>query len=582
MIVALKAPHIPFSSPPRMAKRYENVIFPVPPTFDLDVARSKPGLQKNVLKARTWHTAIPAYGDFQAWVRAYTRCAMTIDDSVGRLLAALDASGAARNTLVIYTSDQGYSLGELGLCEKHYAYEQVMRVPMLVRFPQQPRPGSPPADLVCHLDVPATIMDLCVGQLPGSMLGRSWRELFEASGPKRPALRTEVFFDFWHPRDDFLPAMQAVRTASHKLIAYEYEPFEELYDLETDPHEANNLIEDPAHADVRAELEGRLAKWKRDTDWAPRIQAQIRSVYVAGPLSREEDAREGAALAAVGFDALVAGRAPRWRRLTAVDGLFQLGELQAAKRPEIVYVALALERLGPFDPFITLQLVGRLANSRFAPLAFAGFTGGERIWLNEGYARLGGRDARRATDRQQRLQPAARRRAQRRRAARPALAGHAAGLADHRHRSAREDPLGVAALERQHRAGGRSIAIGAIPARQRCEARVDLDGAKARKLQRRRERAVGDRRARARDEGAAVAQARIEDFEGDRQQRAVVRGERRICRQAEWGARRMQDARDREHHAQLGDALELANARAGEQDRRRSAADPDAAPRDTG
>ncbi len=387
MIVGLKAPHIPFSSPPRMAKRYENVIFPVPPTFDLDVARSKPGLYKNVLKARTWHTAIPAYGDFQAWVRAYTRCAMTIDESVGRLLAALDASGAARDTLVIYTSDQGYSLGELGLCEKHYAYEQVMRVPMLVRFPQQPRPGAPPSDLVSHLDVAVTIMDLCVGQVPASMLGRSWRALAEAA---HSPLRTEVFFDFWHPRDDFLPAMQAVRTASHKLIAYEYQPLEELYDLETDPHEANNLIQDPAHADVRADLEARLAKWKRDTGWAPRIQAQIRSVYVAGPLSREEDAREGAALAAVAFDALVAGRAPRWRRLTSVDGLFDLGDPQAAKRPEIVYVAIALERLGPEDPFITIQLVGRRANARFGPLAFAGFTGGERIWMNEGYARAEG------------------------------------------------------------------------------------------------------------------------------------------------------------------------------------------------
>jgi hypothetical protein len=86
----------------------------------------------------------------------------------------------------------------------------------------------------------------------------------------------------------------------------------------------------------------------------------------------------------------VAGRAPRWRRLAAVDGLFDLGDPQAAKRPEIVYVAIALERLGPEDPFITLQLVGRRANTRFGPLAFAGFTGGERLWMNEGYARSEG------------------------------------------------------------------------------------------------------------------------------------------------------------------------------------------------
>ncbi len=386
MTVGLKAPHIPFMYPPRMAKRYANVIFPTPATFDQDPALTRPGLYKNALKARKWPSAIPAYGSFQEWLRAYTRCAMTIDESVGRLLAALDESGAAEDTLVIYTSDQGYSLGELGLCEKHYAYEQVMRVPMIVRFPRPVRPGSPPSDLVSHLDVAATILDLCVGQVPATLRGESWRKLLEAESPERPALRTEVFFDFSHPRDDFLPAMQAVRTARYKLIDYEYQPQQELYDLVEDPNEAVNRIGDPSLAGVRADLAGRLAHWKRETEWAPRIQAPIVSVYLAGPLSQQEDARQGASLCAVKFAALVNGKSTGWRRLASAGGDFELKESLASKRPAIVYVAIALERLGAEDPFIAIQLAGQHPAGPIVPLAFAGFLGGERIWMNEAYA----------------------------------------------------------------------------------------------------------------------------------------------------------------------------------------------------
>ncbi len=109
LIVGLKSPHIPFTYPERMKEYYEDTAFPEPETFYLDYSDSKPGLANNMLNAREWRAAIPAYGSFQEWVRSYTRLATTIDQSVGTVMNAVEDAGLNDNTIFIYTSDHGYS-----------------------------------------------------------------------------------------------------------------------------------------------------------------------------------------------------------------------------------------------------------------------------------------------------------------------------------------------------------------------------------------------------------------------------------------------------------------------------------------
>ena len=157
-------------------------------------------------------------------------------------MSAVEDAGLNDNTIFIYTSDHGYSLGEFNMCEKHYAYEQIMRIPMIARFPDQKRAGNPPPDMVMLMDLAPTLMDYCAGEIPLEMEGKSWRILEEPKGDREEPLREEIYFDFWHNQQEILPPMQAVRTERYKLIDYEYMPYKELYDLEKDPFEKENLI----------------------------------------------------------------------------------------------------------------------------------------------------------------------------------------------------------------------------------------------------------------------------------------------------------------------------------------------------
>src|SRR5690606_42057446 len=157
-----KAPHIPFTPPERMQGAFEDITFPAPETFRLDYSKSKPGLAHNLINARQWPAAIPKYGSFHNWVRSYTQLASTLDESLGTIMTALEQSGELENTIIIFTSDHGYSLGGFNLCEKHYAYEQVMRVLLLVRFPGHRQPGHPPVDMIAHTYISATLLYICL------------------------------------------------------------------------------------------------------------------------------------------------------------------------------------------------------------------------------------------------------------------------------------------------------------------------------------------------------------------------------------------------------------------------------------
>jgi arylsulfatase A-like enzyme len=366
LIVGLKAPHIPFTYPERMKEYYKDTEFPEPETFYFDYSESKPGLSNNLINAREWRAAIPAYGSFQEWVRSYTRLATTIDQSVGTVMDAVEDAGLNDNTIFIYTSDHGYSLGEFNMCEKHYAYEQIMRIPMIARFPDQQREGNPPSDMVMLMDLAPTVMDYCAGKIPDEMEGESWRVMEESKGERDEPLREEIFFDFWHNQREILPPMQAVRTERYKLIDYEYIPYKELYDLEKDPFEKENLIDNAGYKTVKKNLEKRLAKWKKETDWVKRDKIQLNTIYIAESIDSKQPKADD-----------ILSKNSRWNSLQRENGVF---DLSAYSQSKTYYIAIPVNNACDYDPFITLRITN--SENKKAAIPYLGYYKGELIYSN--------------------------------------------------------------------------------------------------------------------------------------------------------------------------------------------------------
>jgi len=384
LLVGLKSPHIPFTFPDRMKTLYNDVVFKEPETFNLNYSKSKPGLSNNLINAKTWSGAIPKYGSFQEWVRSYTRLATTIDESVGQIMDAVSEAGLKENTIFIYTSDQGYSLGEFSLCEKHYAYEQIMRVPLIVRFPNQKSPGNPPSDMVMNMDIAPTVMDYCTGNVPGDMSGKSWRVLLEPKNAKRKPLREEVFFDFWHRAREILPPMQAVRTEQYKLIKYEYQPYEELYDLVNDPLEKTNLTDDIKYSSIKGNLEKRLESWKKNTGWSDRTSVNLNSIYISKSSSLSEGQQGSPELLNPKIREIT-GNNEIWKKLTRQGSLFNLKDfIPDEAGDQSLYIAIPLRNGAKFDPFISLSITFP-NNKKALPAALTGYFEGKEIYMNMAY-----------------------------------------------------------------------------------------------------------------------------------------------------------------------------------------------------
>jgi arylsulfatase A-like enzyme len=371
LIVGLKAPHIPFDYPERMKDRLTDAVFDKPTTW----SEPKPGLQGNCLPATEFPPAIPAYGNFQNWVRSYSRLALTIDDSVGTIVKAVDEAGAADRTMVIYTSDQGYSLGEFGLSEKHYAYEQVMRVPMIVRYPRLIEPGTDRPQMVLNLDLAPTILDLAGAKPLEGMDGESWARLFRGENPE---WREDFFFAYTNEWVDPLPPMHALRTETHKLIVHESKPVRELYDLAADPLERHDLYDDPSAASVRADLEKRLETVKADLQFAPREVRLLEQAWIIGPVAEEDEAALRASL--------LAGEIPADAQWSSQPFDFAAHGIAPG---DSFYVAVPVERLTPYDPYVTFDFItpGTFRKHGRQGVPFAAYTGKGLLWMNRAYAK---------------------------------------------------------------------------------------------------------------------------------------------------------------------------------------------------
>ena len=216
-----------------------------------------------------WLAAANPSGDaltswkYQRFIADYMRVVAGLDAAVGRVLDHLDATGLAANTVVVYTSDQGFFLGDHGWFDKRWMYEESLRTPLLVRWPGVVAPGSVNTDLVMNLDFAQTLLDIGGVPAPASMQGRSIVPLLRGETPAdwRDAIYYQYFaYPDWH----MVQRQYGVRTHRYKLIHY-YEIGEwELFDLARDPDELNSVYDDPAYADVVASLKQRLDRLRAE------------------------------------------------------------------------------------------------------------------------------------------------------------------------------------------------------------------------------------------------------------------------------------------------------------------------------
>jgi arylsulfatase A-like enzyme len=198
---------------------------------------------------------------YQRYLRDYLACIQSVDDNVGRLLDYLKSSGLDRNTLVIYTSDQGFYLGEHGMYDKRFMYEESLRMPFLVRWPAGIAAGSRSDRIGLNVDFAPTFLDLAGLPVPADMQGRSLAPLLRGTAPGD--WRTSMYYRYYHdPGDHNTRAHYGVRTNTHKLIYYWTLDEWELFDLRADPSELHNLYGQPGFEQVTADLKAELARLK--------------------------------------------------------------------------------------------------------------------------------------------------------------------------------------------------------------------------------------------------------------------------------------------------------------------------------
>ncbi len=226
---------------------------------------------------------------YQRYLKDYLRCIASVDDGLGRVLAYLDETGLAENTIVIYNSDQGFYLGDHGWYDKRWMYEESLRMPLIVRWPGTTSPGSTDTHLVQNIDFAETFLDVAGVTPPSDMQGRSLVPLLGGEAPDD--WRRSLYYHYYeYPGAHMVNRHYGVRTDRYKLVRY-YELDEwELFDLQQDPDELYSVHADPAMAGVVRELTEELERLQtRYGDTRPeRPLSEIRGEIAAREAVRVE------------------------------------------------------------------------------------------------------------------------------------------------------------------------------------------------------------------------------------------------------------------------------------------------------
>jgi arylsulfatase A-like enzyme len=195
---------------------------------------------------------------YQRYLQDYLACIAAVDKSVGEVLNYLKETGLDKNTVVIYTSDQGFYLGEHGWFDKRWMFEESYRTPLVMRWPGVIRSGSVNKDMVSNIDLPETFLEIAGADVPEDMQGRSIVPILKGKTPSN--WRKEHYYHYYeYPGSHMVKRHYGMSTERYKIMHYYYDIDEwELYDLQADPQEMKNVFNDPAYASVRKKLQKRL------------------------------------------------------------------------------------------------------------------------------------------------------------------------------------------------------------------------------------------------------------------------------------------------------------------------------------
>lgn len=270
LVLSSKAVHAEFIPAPRHRGRYADAPIPYPGTMAHTAAnyRGKPDWVR--AQRGSWHGVDYMYHgqmEFDEFYRRYAETLLALDESVGRVLDELNATGLARNTLVLYLGDNGFLLGEHGLIDKRNAYEESIRIPMLAYAPGWIPAGTEVTAMVRNIDLAPTILALAGVRQPEPMDGRSVLAALRGGAAAGGASGELLYEYYWEYAFPHTPTTLALRGDRFKYILYHgVWDRNELYDLRDDPEERVNLIDVPAYRDTVRVMHDRLWTLLRETD----------------------------------------------------------------------------------------------------------------------------------------------------------------------------------------------------------------------------------------------------------------------------------------------------------------------------
>lgn len=267
LFLAHKATHHPFKPAERHKDCYKDKVYPRPTSMaDTDENyRGKPAWVR--AQRASWHGVDGMYNkatDFDRYTREYSETLRAVDDSVGRVVEALRAAKQLDNTVIVFTGDNGLQFGEHGLIDKRTFYEASIRVPMIVHWPGVVKPGRRIKEAVLNIDHAPTFLEAAGIAAPEGFQGRSYLSLLRGEQPEwREAFLYEYFWERSFPQT---PTVLGLHTGRYKFAQYHgvWDKYE-LYDLENDPDEMNNLLAEYMVSTEGGELDGLIARKSKGT-----------------------------------------------------------------------------------------------------------------------------------------------------------------------------------------------------------------------------------------------------------------------------------------------------------------------------
>lgn len=302
LLLHYKAPHDEWEHSEKYNNFLADIDVPEPETlfddyntrgYGIKLQTQKIGENHTFYESETGHLLGQARkaAQYQSYIKKYLRCVASIDENVGRVLNYLDENNLTDNTIVVYTSDQGFYLGEHGMYDKRFMYEESLQIPLLIRYPKVVKSGSINDDIVTNIDFASTFLDYGNVPIPDDIQGESLRDIVEGNTPE--TWRQSMYYRYWmHGAHFNIPGHYGIRTKDYKLIYFyskslgyshnefyptghwnfegnvikDGEPYWEMYDLNNDPNELNNIYGKPQFTLIQERLRKELFELKEFYD----------------------------------------------------------------------------------------------------------------------------------------------------------------------------------------------------------------------------------------------------------------------------------------------------------------------------